>query len=273
MAPPLSTHAPADERMGQWLLAAKTIEAAIASKLSGFSVEVLASIDSTNSELMRRARDGLCAPILLVAQTQTAGRGRLGRRWNSQGADVCAEQTALTFSLGLPLHMQDWSGLSLAVGLSVASSLHPDIYLKWPNDLWWQDRKLAGILIETAGMTDASRYAVIGVGLNILPPDGSGLTTSPAWLRALWPQATAAQALERVAQPLIDTVLLFAQQGFAPLQAAYAARDALQGRTVTLSDGTMGQAQGVDTAGALLVHTAAGLKKITTSEVSVRPTS
>ena len=268
-----SPQTPEDAQMSDWESVAKAIGATIASKRLGFSVEVLASIDSTNSELMRRARDGLCAPILLVAQMQTAGRGRLGRRWSSQGADVSGQRPALTFSLGLPLQMQDWSGLSLAVGLSVASSLHPDIHLKWPNDLWWQDRKLAGILIETASMADAFRYAVIGVGLNILPPDGTGFSTSPAWLTEVWPQATAAQALERVAQPLIDTVLRFAQQGFAPLLPAFAARDALRGRAVTLSDGTTGEAQGVDATGALLVHTAAGLKKITTSEVSVRPTS
>jgi BirA family transcriptional regulator, biotin operon repressor / biotin---[acetyl-CoA-carboxylase] ligase len=272
MTKPFCEEASPDERAAHLHSAAHAIELAIAPKLIGFSVEVLASIDSTNSELMRRAREGYAAPVLLVAQSQTAGRGRLGRSWTSRGLNASGELPALTFSLGLPLQMRDWSGLSLAVGLSVASSLHPDIRLKWPNDLWWDDRKLAGILIETAGMADAVRYAVIGVGLNITPPDGSGLSTAPAWLQELWPQATAALALERVAESLIDTLLRFTQQGFAPLQTAFAARDALRGRAVSLSDGTTGQAQGVDAAGALLVHTAAGLKKITTAEVSVRPT-
>jgi len=74
--------------------------------LPGFAVEVLAQIDSTNSELMRRARAGRLEPVLLVAEQQTAGRGRLGRQWFSE--------QALTFSIGMPLSPQDWSGLSLA---------------------------------------------------------------------------------------------------------------------------------------------------------------
>ena len=94
---------------------------------------------------MRRARAGRLEPVLLVAETQTAGRGRLGRQWHS-GARA---GEVLTFSLGMPLRMADWSGLSLAVGVSVAQSLHPSLQLKWPNDVWLQERKLAGILIET----------------------------------------------------------------------------------------------------------------------------
>ena len=77
--------------------------------LPGFSVEVLPEIDSTNSELTRRARAGQCDPVLLVAERQNAGRGRLGKPWHSGTGD------ALTFSLGLPLAPRDWSGLSLAV--------------------------------------------------------------------------------------------------------------------------------------------------------------
>jgi len=111
--------------------------------LPGFTVEVLPEIDSSNSELMRRARQGQTDPTLLVAESQTAGRGRMGRVWQSQPGD------SLTFSLSLPFAPKDWSGLSLAVGLSLAESLHPDIRLKWPNDLWWQERKLGGILIIT----------------------------------------------------------------------------------------------------------------------------
>ncbi len=128
----------------------------LAPELPGLHAQVLPEVDSSNSELMRRARNGDLRPQLLVALAQSAGRGRMGRSWLSQPAD------ALTFSLGLPLHLNDWSGLSLAVGLSVAQSLHPSIELKWPNDLWWHQRKLAGILIETANV-GAQRYAVIGM--------------------------------------------------------------------------------------------------------------
>lgn len=245
---------------------AEAIWEAVVPTLPGFTVEVLPQLDSTNTELMRRARAGRLEPVLLVAEAQTAGRGRLGRPWSSgaQPGDV------LTFSLGLRLQMADWSGLSLAVGLSVVQSLHPDLRLKWPNDVWLAERKLAGILIETT-QVDAARYAVIGVGINITPRDGTGLSTPPAWLQELVPGTDAPQALLQVAAPLVQTVQRFEAQGWAPFHPAYAARDTLAGREVTLSDGSNGQARGVDGSGALLVHTAAGLKKISSAEVSVRP--
>lgn len=245
---------------------AEAIWEAVAPVLPGFTVEVLPQVDSTNTELMRRARAGRLEPVLLVTEEQTAGRGRLGRQWNS-GA---LPGEVLMFSLGLPLKMADWSGLSLAVGLSVVQSLHPELQLKWPNDVWLADRKLAGILIETTQIND-TRYAVIGVGINITPRDGVGLATPPAWLQELEPGITAPLALERVAAPLARDVRRFEAQGWAPFLSAYAARDALAGREVDLSDGTTGQARGVDGSGALLMHTSGGLKKISSAEVSVRP--
>jgi BirA family biotin operon repressor/biotin-[acetyl-CoA-carboxylase] ligase len=237
--------------------------------LPGFSVEVLSEVDSTNTELMRRARAGLTDPVLLVGERQTAGRGRLGRDWKS---DTGGDGGTLTFSLGLPLQPADWSGLSLAVGLSVVQSLHPALQLKWPNDVWWQGRKLAGILIETASAGD-QRYAVIGIGINITPREGDGLRTPPAALQELLPDMDAPAALQRVAAPLVHAVLAFASSGFAPLRAAYQARDLLHGQPVTCSDGTQGIARGVDATGVLLVHTESGLVKINSAEVSVRPAS
>lgn len=243
---------------------AEAIWEAVSPLLPGFTVEVLPQVDSTNSELMRRARAGQLEPVLLVAERQTAGRGRLGRQWHSGAGD------ALTFSLGLSMAPADWSGLSLAVGVAVAESLHPDVRLKWPNDLWWQDRKLGGILIETAvGL--AARYAVIGIGLNIAPRQDSGLSTPPAALQELAPGLDAAQALQHIAVPLVTSVQAFEQYGFAPFQSRFNARDALAGRTVRLSDGTGGTAHGASESGALLVHTAAGMTAVTSAEVSVRP--
>jgi BirA family biotin operon repressor/biotin-[acetyl-CoA-carboxylase] ligase len=240
--------------------------------LPGFTVEVLPEVDSTNSELMRRAHAGQCEPVLLVAERQTAGRGRMGRQWVSDTAASVETRVSLTFSLGLALAPTDWSGLSLAVGLSVAQSLHPDIVLKWPNDLWWHDRKLAGILIETAnwGEANASRYVVIGIGINLLAPPTGGLSTAAAGLSELLPGVDGAQALERIAAPLVHTVQRFESLGFAPFQAAFNARDALVQVAVTLSDGVQGVAQGVDACGALQVATAHGMQRVTSAEVSVR---
>ena len=109
--------------------------------------------------------------------------------------------------------------------------------------------------------------------VNIAPRDALGLATAPAWLQELQPGIDAPQTLLSLAAPLVQAVLRFEAQGFAPFMDAFQARDALAGRGVTLSDGTTGEARGVDGGGALLVHTSAGLKKISSSEVSVRPTN
>jgi BirA family transcriptional regulator, biotin operon repressor / biotin---[acetyl-CoA-carboxylase] ligase len=241
--------------------------------LAAFSVEILPEIDSTNTELMRRARAGRTEPTLLVAQQQTAGRGRMGRAWQSSQGD------SLTFSFGLNLAPASWEGLSLAVGTSVAHSLSTlegeQIQLKWPNDLWWQGRKLAGILIETAAAPNASaheRFAVIGIGINIrerqLDPN---LTTLPAWLQEISPNSSPQTALEQLFTPLLRDLLEFERAGFAAFSSRFASRDGLKGREVALSDGSQGQARGVDGSGALLVHTSRGVQRVASQEVSVRP--
>ena len=245
---------------------AEAIWASVVPEWPGFSIEILPEIDSTNTELMRRAKNAVHDPILLIAERQTAGRGRLGRAWHGEVGH------ALTFSLGLPYQPQNWSGLSLAVGLSLAESLGPDIQLKWPNDLWRQQRKLGGILIEAASQGGKS-YAVIGIGLNIQLPPTTELRTPAAAIAEFWQGATAPMVLARVAKPLLDTLKQFESQGFAPLQADFQTRDLLLGRELECSDGVLGTGRGVDASGALLVHTAAGLRKISSAEVSVRPRS
>jgi BirA family transcriptional regulator, biotin operon repressor / biotin---[acetyl-CoA-carboxylase] ligase len=248
------------------------IRNAVSPLLPDFSVEVHSELDSSNSELMRRARTGRTEPVLLVAEHQTAGRGRLGRVWLSGERGVSLP--SLTFSLGLPLLPVDWSGLSLAVGVSLAESLDSRIQLKWPNDLWLSDRKLAGVLIETAAFGEGSssrRYAVIGVGINIVERQAAGLSVPPAALQELLPGVQAGEVLLRAALPLVQAVQAFEAYGFAPFQARFNARDALRDRAVILSDGTAGTAHGTGETGALLVHTAGGMKSLTSSEVSVRP--
>lgn len=267
---------------------AESIWEAVSPRLPGFTVEVLPAVPSTNTELMQRARAGRTEPVLLVAEQQTAGRGRLGRAWASGVGD------SLTFSLGLPLAPADWSGLSLAVGVAVAEALGPGVSIKWPNDLWVQGRKLAGILVETVGFAaprdpaphglldglyrDAShkeapagRYTVVGIGINVAPPVAEGLSTPPAALRDWWPQAEAGQVLGLVAPAVALALLAFEREGFAPLRAAYDARDVLRDRPLRLSDGTEGHGLGVDASGALQLSTAAGVQRVTSAEVSVRP--
>ena len=284
MSESVNAESPAAKTPVRW--AAEAIWQAVAPRLPAFTVEILPQIDSTNSELMRRCRASASAAsplppeaILLVAEHQSVGRGRLGRSWHS------AAGASLTFSLGLPLQPTDWSGLSLAVGVSLADSLAPKtqegdkLQLKWPNDLWLNDCKLGGILVETASWGD-QRYVVIGVGLNVRPPAQTFETAAQSSmppgvaatsLQALWPGVDAPWALHAVAAPLVAAVLAFEREGFAHFQARFAARDALAGRAVRLSDGTEGSACGVGPQGALRVQTAAGMRDISSQEVSVRP--
>lgn len=272
---------------------AEALWEAVSPLLPGFTVEVLPSIDSTNTELMRRARAGRCEPTLLVAEQQTAGRGRLGRAWHGNAG------ASLMMSLGLPLAPRDWSGLSLAVGVSVAESLQPvlppagpsqpaRVGLKWPNDLWLGgaggDRKLGGILVETASfvapqeaasapgtLSPGGRYVVVGIGINVLPRDGEGMSLPPGSLQEVEPGLDAPTALLRVVPPLVTMLQAFEGYGFAPVQPRFAVRDVLQGRPVALSDGTAGTAHGVGEDGALLVLTQAGMQAVTSAEISVRP--
>ena len=280
--------------------------------LPGVSVEVVRSTMSSNSALLERARavpeprsgrgDTLVRrsvesaafgrravdlqPCLLVAEHQSAGRGRVGRVWHS------APGASLTFSLGLPLVSADWSGLSLAVGVALAEALDPAparapgpaaaprIGLKWPNDLWLADtpigasftgRKLGGILIETVA-AGAQRLAIVGIGLNVLPFDAAQASTGFASLHELDPEASAPQALARIAVPLVRMLKRFELEGYAPFAAGFAARDVLRGHVVrtTQADMPEGVACGVSPQGALLVQTENGIASVASGEVSVR---
>jgi BirA family biotin operon repressor/biotin-[acetyl-CoA-carboxylase] ligase len=234
------------------------------------NIEYLDSIDSTNSELMRRAASGDYRTVCLVAKEQTAGRGRLGRAWLS-------DEHSLMLSVGLPLAPLDWSGLSLAVGLSIAESLYASIQIKWPNDLWLDGKKLAGILIETCAMQEETgRFVVVGVGINLKAPRADSaftMKTPPCGLRDVLPDATAASVQTLILDPLLQTLRHFEQHGWKPYAQRFAARDALQGRAIALSSGettvASGQYAGVDASGALQIQTADGLKSFISHEVSV----
>lgn len=262
---------------------AEAIWEAVAPQLPGFTVEVLPEIDSTNTELMRRCRTGPLEPTLLVAERQSAGRGRLGRQWHTPPG------SALTFSLALQLAPANWAGLSLAVGTSLAESLGQtsgaDIRVKWPNDLWLGEHKLAGILIETAGtgqaQSPAARCVIVGVGINLrsphggwAPPPSPGQALAarpPAWLQDAAPTLDGPAALHAVAAPLVRDLLRFQAQGFAAFATRFAQRDLLAGREIELSDGRRGQARGVSSTGALRLETAQGMEEALSAEVSVRP--
>ena len=243
----------------------------LARGLPGCSVELVESITSTNSELMRGLRLGRQEKRLLIAEHQTAGRGRLGRQWiDGPAKDNEAGGGDLLFSLCLPLANDHWAGLSLGLGVALADSLHADVKLKWPNDLWLGGRKLAGILIETTSLGD-TRHVVLGVGINVAARGAAGWDPGPAWAQEVLPGIAAPALLQRVLPAVLLALQQFSASGLQPFLPGFAARDLLHGRSVVMSDGTTGVARGVDNDGALRVHTALGMKTIISSEVSVRP--
>ena len=289
---------------------AETLWRQLVPLLPGLSVEVLPRVLSTNTSLLERARaapdvlDNTGAdsadvvvrrsvesgafgrravdlqPCLLVAEHQSAGRGRQGRPWQS------VPGASLTFSLGLPLAATDWSGLSLAVGVALCEALEPansdgpQIGLKWPNDLWLMDgplhgaetgRKLGGILIETVA-SGTQRLVIIGIGLNVLPFDAVEANTGFASLHELDAAATAPTVLAKIALPLVRALQQFERDGFAAFAERFAARDLLRGRTVrtTSAEVPEGIARGVSLQGALLVQSASGIASVASGEVSVR---
>jgi len=229
----------------------------------------LAECGSTNTEALAHLRDG-GGPLLLSASRQTAGRGRLGRAWQSDDA-------ALTFSAALVLPAElDLSGLSLAVGCTVADALDAGgerIRLKWPNDLFLDGAKLGGILIETMPLPGQQRGVVIGIGLNLrpLPPDvdRSAFASGHAALQALDPAASAQATLDRLAPALQGLLADFGTLGFAPLQPAFTRRDLTLGRRVRVGD-QPGIARGVNARGELLLETAAGVAAVAAGELSLR---
>ena len=211
--------------------------------LPGLAVEVVARAESTSSLLLQRLRGGRSAalqdmvlpgrrasdtqPCLLVAEHQTVGRGRMGRNWQA------APGASLTFSLALALAPADWSGLSLAVGVALAEALdpvpagRPRIGLKWPNDLWLDERKLGGILIETVSV-GPQRMAVVGVGLNVLPMEVGPVSSGYACLSEIDPATSAPRTLHAVALPLVRALHAFERDGFAAFRAGFEARDAAE---------------------------------------------
>jgi len=253
---------------------------------AAIEIERVAATGSTSDDLLASVRAAAAtgasdfAPRLLVAETQSAGRGRHGRRWHALPG------RSLTFSLAWQPRRADLAGLSLAVGTAIADALDPApgeaprIGVKWPNDLWLLDhaqgleqapgRKLAGILVETAPL-GAGRVAVIGIGVNIAAQPVGDAANGVASLDEIDPGATPPAALERIAPALWAALERFDTLGFAGFEERFAARDLLRGRAVVGAPGEVtGIAAGIARDGALLVDTGAGVVPMTSGEWRLR---
>jgi BirA family biotin operon repressor/biotin-[acetyl-CoA-carboxylase] ligase len=237
------------------------------------AIEVVAETGSTNADLLARL-DALTAPVLLIAERQTAGRGRAGRTWLS------APGASLTFSLAwkFSLPMRALVGLPLAVGVVIAEALATfDVKarLKWPNDVLVEGNKLAGILIETASVPHDASWAVVGIGLNMaLPASLAGQIDRPIanipWLSELDQDRLMATFLNGLAEAMVQ----FEQLGLAAFVPRWHALHAYAGQAVAILDNgrvvQQGTAVGIDEVGRLLLDTATGRAAIMAGDVSLR---
>ncbi len=227
----------------------------------------LESVDSTNEEAGRQLTAGHAAPFVVLAAAQTRGRGRFGRIWHSPAA---AGNLYLSFGFRpeLPperMHLFTlWMGLNLCDLLATETGTTPQ--LKWPNDLYFGERKVGGMLTEARIDADTTRELVFGLGLNVATPDS-------AWPREIAPRATtlareAGRALDlnEIAAAIIGRV----QSAYAhftkrpPLDEIadlWRRHDLLAGRRITVVHGNehhTGTARGIDNEGSLLLRTDAG---------------
>lgn len=239
-----------------------------------FDADLLPLCTSTNAELLARAEAGAGSGTVVIAETQTAGRGRQGRQWFSAPGD------SLTFSLLWRFRPgTSPAGLSLAAGLAVAQALEKvgagetaPIRLKWPNDLLRDDGKMGGILVEL--LPGAPHAAVIGIGLNLRLP-----AAMPAELRAhsatLGDGGDPNELLAAILAELHGILETFAAAGFAPLRAAWMARNVHADLPVRLlsdfAPPRLGVCRGVDRDGALLLEADGRIERILSGEVSLRP--
>ncbi len=256
----------------------EAIIAALGPMASRLKIEVTDSVDSTSSELLRRAARQSIARQVLIAEWQTAGRGRRGRSWTAVAGG------SLTFSLGWRFEQGAGflAGLSLAVGVALGRALDAagfkDVQLKWPNDLVHRHCKIGGILIEISGDALGPALAIIGVGLNVrLPANARRDIAQPVTDLASIDKDLALDRNRLLGFVLAElTALLerYARDGFAPFVAEWQRRHALQKKPVRvlLPDGSVaaGDVVGVDASGALVLDQRGRRVRFVSGEVSLR---
>ena len=237
---------------------------------AGIGREIHDSLDSTNAEALRRAAAGETGPLWIMAREQTAARGRRGRAWASPAGNFGAtllmrppgDRALRSFVAALGLH-----------DAMVAVTGRPELFaLKWPNDVLLSGGKLAGILLEAVN----GGALAIGIGVNLASaPDPDSLepgAVPPVSLRAATGLAVAPEdLLDHLAPALAGWEDRLADEGFAPLRAAWLARAIRLGETITarLPNRTLtGRFETIDPTGALVLGTAEGRVILPAAEVT-----
>lgn len=242
-------------------------------------MELVPVIDSTNSHALRAARSMALGPgqiYVCMAEMQTAGKGRRGRHWVSPFGHNLYLTVLREFTSGAA----SLEGLSLVIGIALVNALQEwgfsGLGLKWPNDVLWNERKLAGILIEISGDVAGTCQVVIGLGLNLrLQPEAMQDVEQP-WA-ALAQLGFVQQDRNRLFGRILDRVLTalerFQATGFGAFADDWNRLDISAGRQVELtsaSGSVLGLGLGVDAGGALLLDTSAGVRRFQAGEVSLR---
>jgi BirA family biotin operon repressor/biotin-[acetyl-CoA-carboxylase] ligase len=229
---------------------------------------VLTKTQSTNSHLLSLCQRSSQSGMVCVAESQTKGRGRRGRHWVSPAGHNI--YLSMTWCFGGSL--ERLSGLSLVIGLAVVRVLNNyglcDLSLKWPNDVYCNGQKLAGILVDIASTDNDECLAVIGIGLNRWVDADASQLIDQQWidLFSLMGDAMPSrnQLIAKIIQQLIDVMTQFEVNGFAGLRDEWHQWDYLLGRPIVLSAGNQkisGTACGVSATGLLILKNEQGQKR------------
>lgn len=260
------------------LLVAEDILAALPASARGAlkRLDVHLELPSTNAYLVEQAQRGAPGGWACLAERQTAGRGRRGRTWVSPLGSNIYLSVLWRFNSGAAVV----GGLSLALGVAVAEALHavgvPGVGLKWPNDVVWQGKKLAGVLVEMAGESAGPCYVVAGIGVNVAMAADAGRTIDQPWVDMVSITGVA-PARNHLAATLLQHVLLalqtFERDGFAGFLPRWRARDAYFGKQAELhlaQQTLSGRVDGIDAQGALLFAHGDSTRAYASGELSLR---
>lgn len=238
-------------------------------------VDVLTTVDSTNRVAMNCAQRGEQA-YLCVAEQQTAGRGRRGRVWQSPYGRNLYFSLTWAFQGGASV----LEGLSLAIGVAVVKALRAvgvkGLGLKWPNDILYDNKKLAGILLEMTGDAEGPCNLVVGIGLNISMPCSEAQEIDQAWinLKDISPGLpTRNEVLARIVNELVPLLAEYESKGFLAYRESFLSLDEYKDKPVYIKQGSkvvIGFGAGVDETGALLMDTDRGREVFNGGEVSLR---
>lgn len=241
-------------------------------------LEIHDDISSTNSHLMREGHEGAPTGTLVLAERQRAGRGRHGRTWVSPfGANLY-----LSLLWRYPTGPSELGGLSLAAGVAVARGLEAEgiaeIALKWPNDILWRRRKLAGLLLEVAAEAQGPSQVVIGLGLNTRLGGAQAARIEQPWVdleTIVGPGGYSRNRLAaRMAEGLLRALARYGREGLAPFVGDWERFDRHRGERVEIRLGdqtTVGIHAGISEQGALRLVVDGAIRTFHAGEVSLRP--